>query len=118
MPAENREAVQKSILEHLKAATYLQAWLRADLLEKWAYANPTRTGDIVVSLAQGYDFSPRDVTEPTPAAEIQGGMGGMHGYDPQQDPLMLGFAVLCKIRATQARAKMSAPSKRPVSIRP
>ena len=101
VPAENREAVQKSILEHLKTATYLQAWPRADLPEKWVYADPTRTGDIVVSLAPGYDFSPRDVTEPTPAAEMQGGMRGMHGYDPQQDPLMLGFAVLCKMGPTE-----------------
>ncbi len=108
--------MKKSILEHLKAAPYLQTWLREDLPAKWSYANPTRTGDIVVSLAPGYDFSSKDITAPTPAESL-GGMKGMHGYDPEQDPLMQGFAVLCRIGATEL-GKTSARLKRRDSIQP
>src|SRR5262249_43632152 len=67
------------------------------------YSNPTRTGDIVVSLAPGYDFSTRDLSGPTPINEMSGGMKGMHGYDPEQDPQMLGFCVLCRVGSTDAR---------------
>ncbi len=100
VPTEHHEEVKKSILDPLKAGPYLQAWLREDLPAKWSYANATRTGDIVVSLAPGYDFTSKDVTAPTPAESL-GGMKGMHGYDPEQDPLMQGFAVLCRIGATE-----------------
>ena len=73
---------------------YLKCWTREELPEKWGYNNPTRTGDIVVSLDPGYYFSNHDYPEAVPASKDPKALKGMHGYDPEFDPKMLGFMVL------------------------
>ena len=94
VPGPEREGVKKSILENLRKADCLKCWTREELPEKWGYGNPTRTGDIVVSLNPGYYFSNHDYPEPVPAAKDPKALKGMHGYDPEIDDKMLGFMVL------------------------
>jgi hypothetical protein len=96
VPGPEREAAKSAILEHIRAAPYAKVWTREELPANWAYGNPTRTGDIVVSLDPGYDFTTKDIAEPTASTEVPNSLKGMHGYDPALDDKMLGFAVLSK----------------------
>jgi hypothetical protein len=96
VPGADREAVKQSILENLRKASYLKCWTRDELPKKFAYANPTRTGDIVVSLNSGYYFTKNDVPGPVPVESEARSLKGMHGYDPTEDDKMLGFAVLSR----------------------
>jgi predicted AlkP superfamily pyrophosphatase or phosphodiesterase len=94
VPGADRDATKKAILENLSKATYLKCWAREDLPQEFAYANPTRTGDIVVSLDPGYYFTKNDVAGPVPAESEPRALKGMHGYDPATDDKMQGFMVL------------------------
>jgi predicted AlkP superfamily pyrophosphatase or phosphodiesterase len=94
VPGPEREATKKSILENLKKANCLKFWTREELPEKWALTNPTRTGDIVVSLDPGYYFTRNDVAEPVAAETDPKALKGMHGYDPAMDDKMQGFMAL------------------------
>jgi predicted AlkP superfamily pyrophosphatase or phosphodiesterase len=96
-----REKVRDAIVARLNDAAYLKFWLRDELPAKWNYANPTRTGDIVVSLNPGYHFNSKADAAVVPAAEEPGGLKGMHGYDPAEAPEMLGFTVLCRVGSDQ-----------------
>jgi predicted AlkP superfamily pyrophosphatase or phosphodiesterase len=100
VPGAERESVKQSILENLRKSPFLKCWSRDDLPKQFAYANPSRTGDIVVSLAPGYYFTKNDVKQPVPAASEPRSLKGMHGYDPAEDDKMLGFAVLAKWGST------------------
>ncbi len=94
VPGPQREKVKQSILENLRKCDYMKVWTREELPEKWGYNNPTRTGDIVVSLNPGYYFSNHDYPEPVPVTKDPKALKGMHGYDPEGDDKMLGFMVL------------------------
>lgn len=96
VPGPDRESTKQSILDNLRKAAYLKCWPREELPAKFAYANPTRTGDIVVSLEPGYYFTKNDVAGPVPADSEPRSLKGMHGYDPGEDDKMLGFAVLAR----------------------
>ena len=100
VPGEQRDTVKKSILDNLRQAPFLKCWAREELPKKFGYANPTRTGDIVVSLAPGYYFTKNDIAAPMPAESEPRSLKGMHGYDPTEDDKMLGFAVLAKWGST------------------
>ena len=69
VPGPEREATKKEIVDNLRKVNYLKCWTREELPEKWGYNNPTRTGDIVVSLDPGYYFSNHDYPEAVPAVE-------------------------------------------------
>ena len=79
-----REAQAKAFLDKLKPYPFIQAWRQADLPAKWGYANPTRTGDIVVVVPKGYTLASG------PQAVSEGGPKGMHGYPVEDDPEMYG----------------------------
>ena len=96
VPGEQREAVKTTLLEKLRSNEFLHAWMREELPENWSYNNPTRTGDIVVSLKPGYDFTSKPIDGPTAAEKVPNSLKGMHGYDPAEDDKMLGFAVLSR----------------------
>jgi predicted AlkP superfamily pyrophosphatase or phosphodiesterase len=96
VPGAEREAVKKSILDNLRKASYLKCWTRDELPQKWEYGNPTRTGEIVVSLNPGYYFTKNDVAAPVPAESEPRALKGMHGYDPEMDDKMLGFMVFSR----------------------
>jgi hypothetical protein len=97
VPGPEREATKKEIVDNLRKVNYLKCWTREELPEKWNYNNPTRTGDIVVSLDPGYYFSNHDYPEAVPASTDPKALKGMHGYDPEFDPKMLGFMVLARV---------------------
>ncbi len=101
VPGADREATKKAILESLSKASYLKCWTRENLPEQFAYANPARTGDIVVSLDPGYYFTKNDVAEPVPAESDPRSLKGMHGYDPAVDDKMQGFMVLARYGSDQ-----------------
>ena len=90
-----REARAAAFLEKLKAYPFARAYRRADLPPAWDYANPTRTGDIVVVLARGYTFN-RGVTQPVMDVGHAGGPKGMHGYPVEDDPEMLGVMFMAR----------------------
>jgi predicted AlkP superfamily pyrophosphatase or phosphodiesterase len=101
VPGADREAVKNSILENLRKASYLKCWTREELPKEFAYANPTRTGDIVVSLDPGYYFTRSDVVGPVPAESEPRSLKGMHGYDPALDEKMQGLMVLARYGSDQ-----------------
>ena len=69
--------------------------------KEFAYANATRTGDIVVSLDPGYYFTRSDVFGPVPAESEPRSLKGMHGYDPALDEKMQGLMVLARYGSDQ-----------------
>jgi predicted AlkP superfamily pyrophosphatase or phosphodiesterase len=101
VPGAEREATKNSILENLRKASYLKCWTRDELPQKWEYGNPTRTGDIVVSLDPGYYFTAQNIAGPIPAESDPKALKGMHGYDPAMDDKMLGFMVLARYGSDQ-----------------
>ena len=95
VPGAEREAVKRKILDKIMEARFSHVWSREQLPPAWQYGNPTRTGDIVVSLVPGYDFTSRhEDALITPAETDPKALKGMHGYDPAEDSKMLGFSVL------------------------
>lgn len=77
-------------VEKLRAYPFLHVYRRADLPAAWAYAHPTRTGDLVVVLPRGYTFSSQATQPVMDIAQAGGGPLGMHGYPPEDDPEMYG----------------------------
>ncbi|MFA9478014.1 alkaline phosphatase family protein [Phycisphaerales bacterium AB-hyl4] len=71
---------------------FVRVWQRDDLPDRWQYNHPTRTGDVVMVLDTGYTFSVRPAEVTADVADF-GGPLGMHGYDPGEDPNMLGYAL-------------------------
>jgi predicted AlkP superfamily pyrophosphatase or phosphodiesterase len=98
---EAREKARETIVARLKEAEYLKFWLRDELPAKWNFANPTRTGDIVVSLNPGYHFNSKAGDIVVPVEVDPKGLKGMHGYDPAEAPEMLGFTVLYRFGSDQ-----------------
>ncbi len=72
---------------------FAQAYRAADLPRQWQLAHPSRTGDIVIVLKQGYTFGRRLRELKTEATAPQGPLG-MHGYDPDANPEMHGMLIL------------------------
>jgi hypothetical protein len=96
VPASQREKVGEQILAKLRAVPFAKVWKREELPKEWEYDAPGRTGDIVVSLDQGYDFSSKEDVTIAPIAQLEKSSKGMHGYDPALDKEMLGFTVLAR----------------------
>jgi predicted AlkP superfamily pyrophosphatase or phosphodiesterase len=95
LPPEMRGNAQRAILEKLKEYPFVHAWSAERLPAEFGYAHPSRTGDVVVSLDRGYTFTKRKDTPATmPARLAPTEAKGMHGYRPDENPEMLGFAVL------------------------
>ncbi len=86
------EALGRHVLQRAAELPFLEAYRREDLPERWDYAHPHRTGDIVLSLSPGHTFSRRPGRGTAPVSEFDGPLG-MHGYDPEIDPDMKGVAV-------------------------
>lgn len=93
--ARRREAVSRAILERVNGHAFARGWRREELPERWAYAHPSRTGDLVVTLEPGYVFSraPAGVTQ---TVEPGAGPLGMHGYDPEVHPDMHGVLLIAR----------------------
>ena len=72
-----------------EAHEFARAWPRDRLPQRWDYAHPARSGDVVVVLDSGYTFS-RRIDRTTAPVDGAGGPLGMHGYDPHEDADMLG----------------------------
>ena len=91
-----RDARMAAFLAKLKTYPFARTYRRMDLPPTWDYANPTRTGDIVVVLSPGYTFN-RAAPQPAVAAsEVNGGPKGMHGYPVEDDPEMYGVMFMAR----------------------
>ncbi len=89
---EQVEALVRHVLQRAAELPFLEAHRRDELPERWGYAHPRRTGDLVLSLSPGHTFSRRPSEGTAPVSEFDGPLG-MHGYDPELDPDMHGVAV-------------------------
>jgi hypothetical protein len=89
---KRRAALADEIMARLQPHDFLRAYRRKDIPTEWRYDYPRRVGDIVIALETGYTFSARPSAVTAPVEEF-GGPKGMHGYDPEREPLMKGFAV-------------------------
>ena len=85
-----REERLAGFLEKLKAYPFIRAYRKAELPAAWAYAHPTRTGDLVVVLPRGYTMSSQATQPVMDIAQAGGGPLGMHGYPVEDDPEMYG----------------------------
>ena len=93
-PGPVREARLTGFVEAMKATPFVHVYRRAELPAAWAYAHPTRTGDLVVVLPRGYTFSSQATQAVMDIAQAGGGPLGMHGYPPEDDPEMYGALLL------------------------
>ena len=89
-----REERLAGFIEKLKAYAFAHVYRRAELPAAWAYAHPTRTGDLVVVLPRGYTFNSQATQPVMDIAQAGGGPLGMHGYPPEDDPEMYGVFLL------------------------
>lgn len=95
-----RRATAEAIVKSLREHPAIQAWTRADLPQRWQYAHPSRTGDIVAMLDVGWSWKSSEPTTNStqstqPATTQSSGPKGQHGYAVEDDPNMFGFAVFC-----------------------
>jgi predicted AlkP superfamily pyrophosphatase or phosphodiesterase len=100
LPASQREAERDRVFERLQKIPFAKVWRREDLPAKWGYDAPGRTGDLVFSMDRGYVYSWKDGVTIEPVSSDPEYARGMHGYDPAENPEMLGCFVLTRWGAT------------------
>jgi predicted AlkP superfamily pyrophosphatase or phosphodiesterase len=98
VPAEQRGAQCDAIVSRLREhPELLDAYARQDLPPRWHYNDPTRTGDVVVSLTDGCTFSSLRAAAATRPVEPNASKG-MHGFDIADVPDMAGYAIVWRYR--------------------
>lgn len=88
----DRDATIQAALENVGKHPFAKAYKREELPKQWGLAHPTRVGDVVVVLENGHTFTRQPKGVSMPVGEK--GPLGMHGYDPKQNPEMLGPMIL------------------------
>lgn len=91
-----RAATLERLEQTLRKCEFLRVFRRENLPPAWNYRHPTRTGDLVVVLNQGYSF---DRSSPVAVVDAAPGLLGMHGYPVEDDPEMLGACFLWRAGA-------------------
>jgi hypothetical protein len=105
VPAAERSAAVRAMLERLKGKPYLKAWSRETLPAEFEFVHPERTGDVVISLVKGYAFTSRKLPAATgPISMEPSANRGNHGYIVGETPEMLAFMLLCPYRGGEAVA--------------
>jgi len=90
-----RESVIAAMLAEVTKYPFAKAWRRSDVPAEWEYSHPTRVGDIVVMLDNGYTF--RKIGAVHLAIKfVPGGTNGMHGYPVATCPEMMGFTAVLR----------------------
>ncbi len=102
LPEDERAARAQAIVDKLNTNSYLTAWKAADVPAKYHLSDPTRVGEVVVSLQPGYSLTSirTGATEPSTKPTAQP-LKGNHGYDPAVCPNMLGTAIVWSYRHPQ-----------------
>ena len=100
--ATTQPQLRAKLLEQLRKREFLRAYAREDVPRQWEFNHPTRTGDIVVMLNQGYTFNKR---LPLTTYPVEQGPGpyGMHGFPVDECPDMRGFCVIWKLGSERGR---------------
>ncbi|MGD9633121.1 MAG: alkaline phosphatase family protein [Pirellulales bacterium] len=96
VPASQRAALEEQVLKRVREFPFATAWRREELPAKWGYDAPGRTGDIIISLDQGYTFGWRDGLTIAPVDSDHDFPRGMHSYDPAEDKEMRGIFILTR----------------------
>lgn len=99
LPEAERTARRDDIIEHVKQYDYVNAFTREQAREKYGFDDPTRVGELILSLDKGYTFNRGQRTE-VAAPVSKGSALGMHGYDPAENDEMLGFMVIWRYRGS------------------
>lgn len=96
LPEAERGKRRDAMLERLKQFDFVEAFTREQAREKYGLDDPSRVGDIILSLKRGYTFTRlrQEVTLPI----SQRGPLGMHGYDVASNPEMNGFMLIWRYR--------------------
>lgn len=95
VPEAEKSSRADQIVAALKNVDYATAWKAQDVPAQYHYSDPSRVGEVVVMLKPGYTFSNLRITATQPAHK---GLLGMHGYDPDASPKLLGAAVIWRYR--------------------
>jgi hypothetical protein len=95
---EDRKQAEDTLLTAANHLDYVTAYRRSAVPKSWGYTDPSRIGDIVLSLAPGYAFSTKLPATTFPSTQV-GEPLGMHGYPADECPQMLGFAVVWRYGA-------------------
>ncbi len=89
---DRRTALEHEILEAVRASAVAVAYRRSEIPARWEFAHPDRVGDVVIALRSGVVFG-KDLARPVATPDEVGGVRGMHGYDPDESPDMLGLGI-------------------------
>lgn len=96
LPESERGRRRDAMLERLKQFDFVEVFTREQAREKYGLDDPSRVGDLVLSLKRGLTFTRlrQEVTLPiSPRGPL-----GMHGYDPASNPEMNGFMLIWRYR--------------------
>lgn len=96
LPESERARRRDAMLERLRQFDFVEALTREQAAGKYGLDDPSRVGDLVLSLKRGYTFTRlrQEVTLPIG----QRGPLGMHGYDVASNPEMNGFMLIWRYR--------------------
>ena len=94
--SDAREAKLRELQQRvISTVPDFRAYLRHEIPTKFGYSHPTRTGDLVVILPSGYAFGVPESGELLVDISARPTyVRGMHGYDVDSDPNMLGFLAI------------------------
>jgi predicted AlkP superfamily pyrophosphatase or phosphodiesterase len=91
IPQDQQPARADQIVAALKDVDFAKAWKAEDIPASFHYADPSRVGQVIVMLKPGYTYTTMRLSATQPAHR---GLLGMHGYDPDASPKLLGTAII------------------------
>lgn len=89
----DQQVVKTKILTQLDSYDFVSVWPREEIPEKWNLRHPTRTGDLLLVLEEGYTFN-RLASDLLFPLEGTGRSLGTHGYDPETTAEMRTLLVI------------------------
>ncbi|HQY88130.1 MAG TPA: alkaline phosphatase family protein, partial [Tepidisphaeraceae bacterium] len=99
LPETERTARRDAIIEHVKQYDFVNAFTREQAREKYGFDDPSRVGELILSLDKSYTFNRSQKVEVMTPVSKGSGLG-MHGYDPAENSEMLGFMVIWRYRGS------------------
>ncbi|HLS27631.1 MAG TPA: alkaline phosphatase family protein, partial [Opitutales bacterium] len=91
--AESQKDVKNRIVNRLASYDFVSVWRRDEIPKKWHFRHPTRTGDLLLVLEEGYTFN-RLATDVLLPLDGTGRSLGTHGYDAATTPDMRTFLMI------------------------
>ena len=88
--ASEREKRANAIVETMKKFDFVTGYTRKTMPAAWGYNHPSRSGDVILMLKNGYKFDLRGKDLVAAVASP----GGTHGYPVESCPDMMGLLVI------------------------